>query len=320
MILTSSCQNNRKNGFSELRELSDYKLTDFVPTLENPLIIGHNSVYCAALLYAWDEVRKSLNNSIIVDSTKSDLFLLNQSTTFEDALDPNDYNSSVSTSNNRIKVSVNFKKSLQFVNDFDKNYDDFIFKNQAVKSFVSYGKNEQIEILYYKNDFDFIIKIHTKAIDSEMILFKTTRKHQSLIQYVSGIDDMIRIGCIEKRDEHLKSNYILNKDDKVIIPELDFNIKTNYPRLENNTVYSNYGYFKLDKIDQKTALKLNEHGMELEGEYVVSISLLSLDEECPIKVKNLIFDKPFLIVLRKTRTINPYFCLWIDNTELMIKK
>lgn len=34
----------------------------------------------------------------------------------------------------------------------------------------------------------------------------------------------------------------------------------------------------------------------------------------------MIFDKPFFIMLKKTNSQNPYFGLWVANTELMTKQ
>ena len=38
------------------------------------------------------------------------------------------------------------------------------------------------------------------------------------------------------------------------------------------------------------------------------------------KPKKLVFDKPFLILLKRTNAKNPYFGLWTTNTELMTKE
>jgi hypothetical protein len=38
------------------------------------------------------------------------------------------------------------------------------------------------------------------------------------------------------------------------------------------------------------------------------------------KPKKMIFDKPFLILLKRTDAKNPYFGLWATNTELMTKE
>jgi len=36
--------------------------------------------------------------------------------------------------------------------------------------------------------------------------------------------------------------------------------------------------------------------------------------------KHLIFDKPFLFCLKEKNGKYPYFAMWVDNAELMLKK
>ena len=58
IILTSifSCKNDAK--FYEGKKLAEFPKTTFIPTLENKIAVDKNSVYCATLLFAWDEIRK----------------------------------------------------------------------------------------------------------------------------------------------------------------------------------------------------------------------------------------------------------------------
>jgi serine protease inhibitor len=46
---------------------------------------------------------------------------------------------------------------------------------------------------------------------------------------------------------------------------------------------------------------------------------MALAEENIQKPKKLIFDKPFIILMRNIKKSNPYFVMKVDNTELMIK-
>jgi hypothetical protein len=34
----------------------------------------------------------------------------------------------------------------------------------------------------------------------------------------------------------------------------------------------------------------------------------------------MIFDKPFLVLMRRADRTMPYFALWVDNAELMVKR
>ena len=70
---------------------------------------------------------------------------------------------------------------------------------------------------------------------------------------------------------------------------------------------------------QRTAFILDESGAEIESEAEAATEAIEEEYEKP-KPKKMIFDKPFLILLKRTDAKNPYFGLWITNTELMMKE
>jgi len=53
---------------------------------------------------------------------------------------------------------------------------------------------------------------------------------------------------------------------------------------------------------------------------ILEIFVEEIEEIEKPKPKKMIFDKPFLILLKRKDAKNPYFGLWNTNTELMIKE
>ena len=105
------------------------------------------------------------------------------------------------------------------------------------------------------------------------------------------------------------------------MPEFNFNIETNYSTLEGNNFKSNKQNFKIERAWQRTAFILDESGAEIESEAEFEAVTEEIEEEYEKpKPKKMIFDKPFLILLKRTDPQNPYFGLWTINTELMIKE
>lgn len=319
LILFPGCRKSKKDIFPDKKNLSEYKNTDFLPTLESPIIKGKNSVYCSTLLLAWDLVRTELKGDLIVDSIDHDLFILNKSKSFSNSLTKDEYTSTVNVRNRIIEIMVFFSKSLPFVEDLDDQGDALTFNNSKVRSFGTHGVNMQVEILYYKNDSDFVIKLLTKDKSTELILYNIDMEFNTLIEAIQSADLKMLQGIKEKVDDRFSGNYLLNYDDLLIIPKLNFNIETYYPKMENKIVLNNKNELSVDMVYQRTAFKLNENGAEIESESRTVLSDLSMVEKPSWKPKNLIFDKPFLIILRKTATENPYFAMWICNDELMIK-
>jgi hypothetical protein len=306
-------------SFSKVRSLKEYKMTDFVPTLENKLSKGKNSVYCITMLYAWDEIRRSLKTPLHVDHSSRDLTLLNSSKSYMNVLNKNEYKTSVLIAGDRIKAKAEFNKSLPFENEFESNRDDLTFESMKVASFGTWDKDPKVEILYYRSDSDFIIKLLPKDRNNEIILLKTSEKYSSMSQILSDIKRKIQTGQLERRNVELNWQYFLNKDDRVIIPKLNFHIVANYSKLEGAKFRSNSKSYFIDEAVQRTAFRLDERGAIVESE--ARIVTLSMDKEnLKHKPKLLIFDKPFFIMLKKKNVSNPYLGIWIANTELMIKE
>lgn len=313
----------KKDAFSPVKNLSEYKKSIFLPTLENKLSPDKNSIYCATLLYAWDELRKEIRPPFQIEKELKDLTLLNNSQSFVDALNKGDYKSNVTADGNKIKVNVEFSKSLPFeikLEDLDKS---LTFKKEKVFCFGIYGSDSDqskiVEILYYKNDNEFLISLTPKDHAHKIILLKTNEKFKSMAKILSKIDNYINLGNYEIRTRKAEWKYTFNEGDNVIIPKIKFNIKTNYQTLEGKTFYSNQQSYLIKEAMQRTAFTLDEYGAQIESESgIIALSAKEKEEERP-QPKHLIFDKPFFIMLKKTHSKNPYFAMWVVNSELMIK-
>ena len=127
LMLTTlySCKNDRK--FPEVKNLSEFKNTQFIPTLEHEISNDINSVYCATLLFAWDEIKRQINSPLIISEEFFDLKLLNQSTSYINVLNTDEYSASGLVEGELISAKAEFKKSLPFESKLQS------FKNQLIK-------------------------------------------------------------------------------------------------------------------------------------------------------------------------------------------
>lgn len=322
LITLFSCENDRK--FPEVKKLSEYKKTQFIPTLEHKISNDKNSVYCATLLFAWDEIRKQINSPFTISNDYFDLKLLNNSTSFENVLKNNEYEVSGEVDGDIITARAEFNKSLPFELKLQNFKNKLAFDGQKVSSFGvngndSYEQLEIVKIIYYKNDNNFIIKLLPKDKEHEIILYKTDQSFNSVAEMTKEIDSLTEIGKTEKKNEKIKWKYYYKEEDIVIIPKFKFNIETNYTTLEGNNFKSKKQNFQIERAWQRTAFILDESGAEIESEAKEITEAIEEMYEKP-KPKKMIFDKPFLILLKRTDAKNPYFSLWITNTELMKKE
>ncbi len=313
---------------TKVKTLSEYKKTQFIPTLEHRISNGKNAVYCATLLLAWDKIRKQINSPLTISDKYFDLKLLNQSTSFENVLDSNEYKVTGKLVGNLISALAELNKSLPFELKLQSIKNRLTFDGQKVSSFgiYSYDNYQQLEIvkiIYYKNDNNFIIALLPKDDEHEIILFKTDQRFKSIADMTKEIDRLTEIGKTEKGNEKINWKYFYNKEDVVIIPKFNFNIETNYSSLEGNDFKSTKQSFQVVQAWQRTAFILDDKGAEIESEAKMAVKgmeeSMRKEYEKP-KPKKMIFDKPFLILLKRTDAKNPYFGLWITNTELMTEE
>ena len=73
---------------------------------------------------------------------------------------------------------------------------------------------------------------------------------------------------------------------------------------------------------QRTALLLDEAGAEIESEAYMATEAAeappeNVEEPQP---KRLVFDRPFLLVMKRKEAEHSYFVAWIVNEELMKKR
>ncbi|MDO9184921.1 MAG: hypothetical protein Q7W13_02840 [Bacteroidia bacterium] len=321
---TALVKHSKEKVFPKISNLSEYKRSVFIPTLESKISNKKNAVYCVTLLYAWDEIRKTITTPLQIEDKFSDLSLLNNSKSYIGVLDSEDYEAKGEVIGDKIIAKASFKKSLPFevrLQGFDneiKVEDKLKFDNIKVASFGTFGCfrdiSSMIEILFYEDDNNFILKLIPKDKQHEIVLFKSEIKFNSMTEIIEEISKKVEIGKVESQNKKLRWKYRFEEMDVVIIPKFKFNIETNYKALEGQNFKSNESVFYIETASQKTAFILDENGADIESE-----ALMAASSNKP-KPKKMRFDKPFFLMLKKADCMNPYFGLWTTNTELMVKE
>jgi hypothetical protein len=321
-----------KREFPKVKKLSEYPKTEFLPTLENKISKDKNAVYCVTLLYAWDELRNTLNTTFVVpnelQNEQKDLVLINNSTSFKNSLNVGEYKVEGKIEDDAVTVRAEFNKSLPFEADLHSFDNELIFQEQKIASFGVFGEDKEyiIRILYYKNDDEFILRLNPKEEQYEIILFKTQENFKTLAQMNERLKENILKGNKEGYDSKLNWKFHLSDEDEVVIPKLNFNIENNFEEIEGNQInaVSTNRKHSILRVWQRTAFMLDEKGAEIENELeMMADSVAIIGEEIKKdkpKPKKMRFDKPFFVVLKKTQSLNPYFVLFANNSELMVKE
>jgi hypothetical protein len=322
LILTILVGCRKKEGnFIAVRNLDEYHQTDFVPTLENGISKDRNSIYCVTFLYAWDEIRSKIGAPIQIKQSLSDLTLINNSRSFVESLKEEEYTATGIIEGNSIVAKAEFRKSLPFdINLISYNH-KLQFAGTWVESFGlrghDYNRTQMVEIKYYQNDDNFILALHPKDKDQEIILFKSENRFHTLAEMCSELDKLSVLGSRLKDGEN-NWRYCIRKEDDIIIPKINFDIQTNYKSIVGNTFHANKNEYNIGTAWQRTAFDFNEKGAEIESEAEAYVTIaLEKEEIDKPRPKTMKFDKPFLLILKRKDSAKPYFAIWITNPELM---
>ncbi len=332
LALTSCNFSNKKSEpvWSDLPEVTssdDLKQTGFVITLENPILENKNIIYAPAFLYAWDKIKEELKSPIIVGSTNSiDFNLLNKSISHQSSLTDNEYSTTAEIVDGAIIAKAFFDKTLPFETKLQVLNEPINFGTTKVSAFGMYYYNEDAikftQILYYKDDNNFILKLVPKDKQHEIILVKGLGKYQTLKDAIKRTNDLVAKGKQEQTDKKLLWKYQIVYEDIFAIPTIKFNIATHFKNIEGQSFStSDNKKYSVEEAYQRTGFIFNENGAVVESEVMVALDSLNAEPE-PIIThpKKMIFDRSFLIIIKRADKTNPYFVMKVANAELLSKK
>jgi hypothetical protein len=318
-ISHGSIQDNRK--FPDALSIDKFPKTAVVATLENKLPEHKNVVYASAMLLAWNEMRGLLEGPVNSAGTPEDFQLLNNSKSWEKTLKPEEYEVEGKISDGIYTHAV-FHKSLPFEPEFEKLEKPLLFSGSKISAFGIHYFNEHrasnIKILYYKNDDQYIIKLSPKDHAHEIILAKGINTTGSFDEILGAMQKKYDSAASDKNDPASSWKYVFNHDDELAIPDFNFNIEAHFKNIEGADFISAGHPHHVFEAYQRTALILDESGAEIESE-----SRVMADSSGPAAKphpKRLVFDTPFVVLIKRVDNPNPYFMMKVENPELMVKE
>lgn len=302
--------------FTTVDTLTSFNQTNFVTTLESSVPKRENSIYAATMLFAWDEIREEVEDSII-DIESKKLRVMNTSNSYRNVLNSDEYKTSISVKDYEISAKAHFKIGLPFLEPLTNFRKPFLFKSSEVKSFGFRGDDRTGRIAYYKNDKDFAIRLLPENRAHEIIIIKIKSKKSSLLDYYSAYEDRL----INFRQDTIWWKHKFTNEDIVQIPFVEFNIYNDYNTIVgSNFSTSSYRAYKVVEANQETSFILNEEGASVESfaEITVMEAAAEISFEKP-EPKHMIFNTDFVIFLKRKDADFPYFGAYIANDELMVK-
>lgn len=151
------------------------------------------------------------------------------------------------------------------------------------------------------NNDDFIIELKIQAEDDRLILAK--------IPPEPTLAEMVDV--VEQRIRKAKPKRMAQMED-LRVPVLNFDILRQYSELCGHPIRTADKRFDGTSIffaAQSIRFRLDETGAVLKSEAIMYAGLTP---------RTLVFDKPFLILLKRRDAEKPYFGLWVANAELLV--
>lgn len=309
-----------EKSFGEAVNLSFFKNTTFFTTPSGSLSKNKNAIYCPTLLMAWEQITKTFDKPIVVASNYPELEKLNSYKDYKGCLTENEYQTAVQIIVNtfEIKAAARFTKQLPFSERMEVYREPFLFNNENVEAFYVWGGHDEnrVNVLDYNSDNDFMVRLNPKDKNHEILLWMPQEKPQSLQQGIGHVIETVKTREMFKPTLSEAWRYTFSEDDRLVIPKIYFNLKSNCPDLADNrfNLKGQLEEYKLKEAYQRISFQLDEEGAVVESEAIVAV-----DSIMPVKLKRMFVNKPFMVLLKRRDSESPYLAVWIENTELLIK-
>jgi len=317
----------------------DLKHTIVTPHLDVGIERGMNVLWCNTFQLAWNEFCELAGGPITMERAPPMVAVLNKRTASKGDLDQASYVAMAGLAREGIYGKIRkqleekfqgqaapelfdsippmdwisyayLSKALPFEWAFTRFHNNLCFEGYYVDSFgikqlMDFDTAElrmasQVLILDHRSSDDFIVELKTKAKDDRLILAKVPPQ--------TTLGDTVK--TIERRIVNAKPVKIGPASD-LYIPILNFDILRVYSELYEHRIKTSDKRIDGTNIAyaaQSVRFRLDETGAVLKSEAAIA----------PAGGRKLIFDKPFLILLKRHEANNPYFALWVGNAELLI--
>jgi hypothetical protein len=326
--------------------------TDVLPHLEGSITAGRNYVFCATFQLAWNQSQDKIFGEPIrlAGSPRMAKDLLLGSKLTEAILPPGSYLVRAGLVKDGVVGKIReemerrfpnatldvpdhvddqwaiayayLERTLSFREAFDRLKEPLVFQSKqgpvkvacfGVRNFVERSDRDralgqQVSVLADAGDDDFVLRLNTISEDDEMILAKV-KPEQTLGATLALVRERIK-----RRDGlHDYSPTCLTLRESLVVPVVDLNVQRKYSELEGRFLTNpKWSKIYLATAEQGIRFRLDENGARLESTAVLVTE--SLARQRPAQY---IFDKPFLLYLKRKSSDQPYLAMWIETPELL---
>lgn len=335
----------------ELDPAEQLSETSVLPHPHGPIVAGKNYVYCATFQLAWNQFQNEILGEPVSLSGSPPMAeaLLRGNKVSADILPPDSYLVKAGFVKDRVLGQIQDEMKRRFPNAtvsvpeslgrqaavayayltrllafreaYDRLEDPLEFqtatKSAKVASFgVRYLNRQseramalgnQVAVLDYVSNDDFILSLITTSKEDAIILAKIPPR-ETLAATLAAMHRRIK-----KPAKDMGSPY-LEDCETLVVPIVNLNVLRRYGELEGKALTSGkHAGLVVDVAAQAIRFRLDENGARLE-----SSAYLGLKSEASRHgPRQFIFDKPFLLCLKRASVDEPYLAMWIETPELL---
>lgn len=322
--LANACQSSKVDRIT-YHDTSDTSSLYFAPTMEQELPTGKNAVYAVSFPLAWQQVRQELKISGKINTASSDLRMLDDSKNVNDALNDDDYEREIEWDGRTLRVNTKQEVNLTFVPAYEDLPGGITFDRIDVDAFGTSGfqniaHRNLLDITAYRDNDRFILRLLPMEQEHEIYLFKADSVYSTFQQMYADMREFCRHAELVKHAGGQQSwIYQLTDIDVVRIPKINFDQRHRFRQFLNALFFVKRKEYNISDATQEISFGLNQHGVSMKSEAEIIVNDGAYPTEDPPLPKQLIFDKPFYIVMKKNDMENPYFALYVKDTTLMEK-
>jgi hypothetical protein len=177
------------------------------------------------------------------------------------------------------------------------------------------GLRQQPKILYVAWDENLkgtecIVDLDRSSRPNQIVVALVDPK-PTLAEVMTSVQSKIGLARKERKKNKEKAHDGLYPNDVLLVPDMVWRITHHFSELEGQEfANAKLKWQRIDIAQQEIEFRLDRSGAELKSE-AKAYMLLG-----PTRY---VFDRPFLLYMKKRGADMPYFVMWVENTELLTK-
>jgi hypothetical protein len=330
--------------------------TDFVPVRGEAIRPDHNSVYCATFQMAWDQLKERFGGPLryqqpvpLADRLNRETFDVKHISADSYFVFCNEWEPGIGQKIQALRdkkfpqsslpvpeipgapggyVAYTYLfKLLEFAYLFERNQESLAFHHSTavsrVASFGSPGHNSltghrgsdlagQVRVFSYASPDDFVIALYPRDYGDEIVLAKLP-PGQTMEETIGLVQARIEKRAVPGQDEFWNPN-----QEPLWVPLIRLNLHRRYSELEGKPFQVPGFAGTIVSTSQDLRFRLDETGARVESQADLTSKTAAMPLESRPKPRRLLFDRPFLVMLRRLEAKTPYLAVWIGNADLLV--